>query len=1627
MDKRSIALKATGWILSALILFSLVCPLVSGAKAAKEMTQVEKLGSPLLDTAFTTDSWNPKELAVWGIYLSNFAVPLIDNYQTAFSKDAATGSKGRGLNCIMFGTDSTDDVTRKLVEYAANVQNESSRQVYRRRATFSSGVDATYDEWQEATLADFIRWEGNADKGTDVNSSGNNTVHLLEFGIKKTGEGEASYQTVFNCANGYDASMLAACYAQAYYNNNYGSDFKQAFEDYDTGSKKEVANNTKLKMDTFGNLVAYIDGRNIVVFPSCLNQYMTESPTYNFINSTFVSGSYNKLTSTQMSDSVERGKTYEDDALARTPGMRNGTIALGHSSRVYSQISVESPYTTAKNVDGDVFKNVNNAKERYKDFDNGTVFNAKAWADCVMTNWTDKNNTGKSPLKVFIKGAGDIDTHSWPFSAGSLKQLVDYIHLNAVFMDASVPSLLDLNIYGKDKRCIFDPPTVISNGRWRTKDINKKDHSTRRLTTFLGKVYNNNYRASDSRVRKYTDLSSIVTTDTTPSSLFNDLCKDSGKTSVFFAEYIKDTYGTSSSSSEQKSSVNLLDTDFNDYGDTIYSKVDMPSSFDNSVVSLYGTNSVFQGLSAQLSCNTDDDSELTLMCKSMYYTYLCWYGVLTSEYTNKLNPFVFTSDSDIFKKNVSDFLGTDSMSDEDKKKEVLNRTYLMLDPEKGRDLRKQIYTNSFTDTIFDWYSKAVYGSANYSSTPEKEGGVAAGKTSQGFLGVSNYYSNPFTSWFINIYDDIALVIMGVGIIVILVVWLLFRKKAIWILTSLSLLVTVVLITPSVGDIVPYACDKVISGAFDNQLEYWALCENVSNMQIENNKDLVDINGDPISADTAALLTEFNMNYADRALMLKYDISRKVTSSGLSNMSELQSLKTTAWILPQLLRQFSSEDGNSDYVYIPMSDALRAARQLYGAYVPRSMSDINVQQIDPICDVSAIRSQAWADVKNQQDYGSFGVSIGTLETMGLGVEPLSTKTSNPIHETFFYLADDSSVLHVPSVQLGYNADGKRDEPSVSDATANEFRTFCETMERTGGLYNNLKNNTVERQYGYMWTTESPLIYMYFNMKDTYINYLEGYSSLSGYTTTDENGEILSAVNATKIGNTVISEKSRLKSVVDMIQGEYIASPDGSCKNRANFMYDGLTGKTKDFMDIRNLLSNVAPYMYKTQIIAGGLGGKDGVFGEEKISLYPIYKNNYKSWMFRCNWADKLFNNKEYNNPYKITVNGSRVDVKSQIIPQRYEELGRPMVCSEAEMDRLGLKETDLSIVELKCIEANKQTAKDITMLLNYVNMDGLTTEALVQQMSLIATMNFCRYLSPDNGFNNQMAVYPQSVDLRNISFDAVARIMMLGATNDSYYTYGNTMYNMIANSDILSIILLLITAVLCVQVIPFIRNILMALLLFLGLWSTLTNFVAGDKVRWRITASYILNLLIFLASNVMFYVGMAMIMNMSSPTDILRDGTVGVSVQSPAIVLLILMALCILFTVCAVKQIIFTLKNYKDMGATMFGVMLSGLGDKIVGGLSSLKEHLSGGGTKVTTESGGTVVDDSRNTKGDSGRHRGSGSSGGSGGSGDSSDEETDETYDESEQSSAYTNEVVEDDTADEARDIDRKVEDGKNK
>ena len=52
------------------------------------------LGSPLLnDASWGSEDWNPYELVTFGVFLSNFTVPKVDDYKSEFQKGVG-GSGG---------------------------------------------------------------------------------------------------------------------------------------------------------------------------------------------------------------------------------------------------------------------------------------------------------------------------------------------------------------------------------------------------------------------------------------------------------------------------------------------------------------------------------------------------------------------------------------------------------------------------------------------------------------------------------------------------------------------------------------------------------------------------------------------------------------------------------------------------------------------------------------------------------------------------------------------------------------------------------------------------------------------------------------------------------------------------------------------------------------------------------------------------------------------------------------------------------------------------------------------------------------------------------------------------------------------------------------------------------------------------------------------------------------------------------------------------------------------------------------------------------------------------------------------------------------------------------------------
>ena len=88
------------------------------------------LNSPILNSNATTEGWNKWELICWGVFLSNWCVPLIDNYESAFttSYGNSRSSNGAGFNALAFGSGSdqeNNETIKDFVEYAVKIQNET--------------------------------------------------------------------------------------------------------------------------------------------------------------------------------------------------------------------------------------------------------------------------------------------------------------------------------------------------------------------------------------------------------------------------------------------------------------------------------------------------------------------------------------------------------------------------------------------------------------------------------------------------------------------------------------------------------------------------------------------------------------------------------------------------------------------------------------------------------------------------------------------------------------------------------------------------------------------------------------------------------------------------------------------------------------------------------------------------------------------------------------------------------------------------------------------------------------------------------------------------------------------------------------------------------------------------------------------------------------------------------------------------------------------------------------------------------------------------------------------------------------------------------------------------------------
>lgn len=1389
-----------------------------------------------------------------------------------------------------------------------------------------------------------------------------------------------TYETVLDYTDAYDLSVISGVLARGL---GSGPDVQKQFT-AELSKLSSSPESYKLYLDCFGNITTMIDGSYRVIIPAAANKYLTKNPSINLVNSLIFNANVSTAGQEDLILHAGQGVKFDlwPDSWASlfkdwvggglaisndTKGIPAGTSMLFYDT---DTIVMQKALADGVSIKGDSYDV--NVGQVYKElFDLDISKQSQPYA--FKIEQANVNNLDYDGLDENTKSAV-----SGTFLATS--------QLTNIFNTApSTPVLTSINT-DTGEVSLFDEPVVIPvqmedssvlsfSGNIANFFTGKVKYSSRAIyRRFVNWVYQasqKNYNTTAGTVNR-TDILDALNKSKTSNELFENLllAPDGKNLSTLFkafvlrrtdlykstsiAELNTTTYSSSldgpqdmliggSTSKKSIKTTDIVDT-------TIFATSASQSDGEGQgrspfsrAIKVYSTSEVMRSVANILGVR--DGTDFAVFSTYIYLTYLNWYGVagttkstLAGENDSaNFNTRIFDTSSDILNADINKIVTV--MSDEEKEKAILDWTYTLLNPTEGRAYRSNMIISAVSDFIYDNYQKIVYGNA--SSYYDTGTGVTS-RNSTGFLSLQPYSENFATAWFVNNYAYMATILIGFFLVLTIIMGLLRKRKISWYFVSIIVMVNMILVLPASGEIAPLMANNFVQDMFSDKMTYWGLSEQIQNAKMEADY----VSGNTISTgymtslssqeqqQVINLVKNLNVLYTDRSLMLRQDISKKVSAIANSTYEDVQQLRSARWMLPMIMREFTESEDNANYVYIPMSDKLDDLSNMYWYFNPEAAihsKTVNGQQN------SSNVSKAPDDLSYKETDGRgelFGPYIilnndyvpGENDADQYKQKSYDISVSNGNTHTYSYMLESTALTNytIPEYTDGMsysNWASQAAESAVASMNSSDIMEKEANMEAVAGTYNRFDRATIEPVYSYLWATENPLHYFYQGIAECFDN--------------------------TATTGAIIGE----------LYGEY-AEVDAETHEEVHktFMHAGNSGYLKDILDLEEMFTNMIPYLYGMQLGAEGYNDVKGYFSDEMIEGYPKHEFLEKSWMFRSNWVTKIMESPELHGKGHIRLeDGTSVTVPNMLLSSCYTNAGRPMVFSEAQMKSLGLDEVDLSLVELKCLAVNKAVYQKWTMLINYASVKGLTREVLQRQMALDALFEFNREFSPVGITGAAYQMYPIGLDLRSISFDTVMKMLMLNVTHDTAYIYGDTMQTIIEDADIGTAILLLITAAVCAFIIPLARNVLMGVIFYLGLWAILWTIMKNTKTKAKVACGYMVSNFVFLIMTFAYYIVIRALVTMSSTDEVLTLSQIEVNTGNPVWCLIVVLAASLAYIYLMYKLLCLVVGSYRDLGFEIY----AGIADMAARGVSNKLENMT---TSLSTSFGASVHASNSNSK-----------------------------------------------------------------
>lgn len=931
---------------------------------------------------------------------------------------------------------------------------------------------------------------------------------------------------------------------------------------------------------------------------------------------------------------------------------------------------------------------------------------------------------------------------------------------------------------------------------------------------------------------------------------------------------------------------------------------------------------------------------------TLYVTY-CWAGLYDNDNKEstigRLGYRIYTENLPTMGDSPLSLEGSES----DKKNEQLDSIqgwiYYLLHPTEGYSYFKTLITNKVNHLLLGWHSDMT-GTNGVGITT----GTTKYRSNMGYVTMPDLSEIKWTDSLINLYNDCLPFLIILLIIIMLISFIsgiLNLQHAILgvLLFSVFALLPVNIINASVEQ-----SNRVSQNIYGEKFTYWALVQQESYATaIDEAANAKGSKGNGSYDNYLRTLYNENQkvytNQGTESIIVKWQAPKKMASLVLTD-SDAKSVNGLSKVGQDMMygmlnRSYGGQsyvdDEESVYMYRSYLDLSNFSRYIYNGLKenikPSTKSLDKVSTTNWKANIlNKSKNKFNTDViqNEYKDYIDSGYTNGTdfnnssdfSEQFYLTV-PMSSNIINDALKSYGKVKTfktSSDMIDINSDVFNFGI------PMFTNKSA---KFNAETMEATG----NIKDTDRKKE-----------------LEDFMSKYTdEDFSGLAAYSLYSENPYYYFSWKLYADGLDSGSSKSGSTGYKNLLLGQ----DDGG------FFYNTKgNGGLKDFMNMKGLFTYIIPYLKQCNDIVRewddtyGIFVYDGVPTEEghwdEVKNDKDLKQKYwhnlnvtRLYDIYSPWVDVMYDC-SYSKAENITVMGKQYTIEDPINPASYPK-ERPMIFSESEMSDYGLTEADLTQVEKNILKCNESFQERMYELLNYYNFSDVT---LNSASAINCAFAFNSTFSENGVFEDNHNIYPQSFDLSNFSYDAFLRLILANSTDESLVNVtktssnsavgestGDFYENIVNNSSILTVVIMLILDVLSIYLIPAFKIFFLIALFFGAIMIILISaFKIEDNSKFirKVLTQFFLPLILFFLATIGFSMAISLFMGVGND-EVTQSNGVSISMGDPVITMLIMIAMDLILLFIYWKIIKSTLRDIKHQ-AKLIGGFGSAIGGAAIG-------------------------------------------------------------------------------------------------